>query len=154
MAQHHTAPSTKADQVVPVNDRGPGTKKGFVDSLPPDQESQADGGGTLKPDTIHLDLDDIVTRGLPTGLEYHYYEHREDDRHRAPYPRHRHRRHRISNVEDPGDASVIPLFGMPGNVEDPGNASIIPLRGMPGEDSSSAPDSSAPDSHSPPDEHP
>ncbi|MGA8658605.1 MAG: hypothetical protein WB586_20905 [Chthoniobacterales bacterium] len=66
----------------------------------------------------------------------HYYEHRGDHRLRAPYPRHRHLRHRIGNLEDRGDASVIPL------------------RGMPGEDSSSVPDSPVPDSHSPPEEHP
>ena len=110
---------------------------------------------------------------MPACARYHYYEHRGDHRHRAPYPRH-HRRHLIGNVEDRGDASVIPLRGMPGNVEDRGDASVIPLLGMPGEHSSSVPDSSVPDfpvpasfgsgspvpasfvpdPHSPPDEHP
>src|SRR5260370_27843366 len=33
------------------------------------QELQADRGRALNPDTIHSDLDDIVTRGLPPGQE-------------------------------------------------------------------------------------
>ena len=65
----HTAHSTKADQVVQVEDRGPGKEKGFVDSLPPGREQQADRGMTLNPDTIHSDLNDIVTLGLPPGQE-------------------------------------------------------------------------------------
>ena len=69
LAQHHTDHSNKADQVVQVDDRGPGKEKGFVDSLPPGQEQQADRGMTLNPDTIHSDLDDIVTLGLPPGQE-------------------------------------------------------------------------------------
>ena len=98
---------------------------------------------------------------MPACARYHYYEHRGDHRHRAPYPRH-HRRRLIGNVEDRGDASVIPLRGMP--VEDRGDASVIPVLGMPGEHSSSVPDSSVPDfpvpasfvpdPHSSPDEHP
>jgi len=67
LAQHHTAHSTKADQVVQVDDSLPGKKKGFVDALPPGQELQADRGRALNPDAIHSDLDDIVTRGLPPG---------------------------------------------------------------------------------------
>ena len=68
-AQDHTDHSNKADQVVQVDDRGPGKEKGFVDSPPPGQEQQADRGMTLNPDTIHSDLDDIVTLGLPPGQE-------------------------------------------------------------------------------------
>ena len=52
-----------------VDDTLPGKKKGFVDALPPGQELQADRARALNPDTIHSDLDDIVTRGLPPGLE-------------------------------------------------------------------------------------
>jgi hypothetical protein len=69
LAQDHTAHSTKADQVVQVEDRGPGKEKGFVDSLPPGREQQADRGMTLNPDTIHSDLNDIVTPGLPPGQD-------------------------------------------------------------------------------------
>ena len=69
LAQHHTAHSSKAHQVVQADDTLPGKKKGFVDALPPGQELQADRGRALNPDTIHSDLDDIVTRGLPPGLE-------------------------------------------------------------------------------------
>jgi hypothetical protein len=69
LAQHHTAHSSKAYRVVQVDDTLPGKKKGFVDALPPGQELQADRGRALNPDTIHSDLDDIVTRGLPPGLE-------------------------------------------------------------------------------------
>jgi hypothetical protein len=69
LAQHHTDHSNKADQVVQVDDRGRGKEKGFVDSLPPGQEQQADRGMTLNPDTIHSDPDDIVTRELPPSLE-------------------------------------------------------------------------------------
>jgi hypothetical protein len=50
---------------VQVDDRGPGKKKGFVDSLPPGQELQADRGRALNPDPN----DDIVTLGLPRGQE-------------------------------------------------------------------------------------
>src|SRR5262249_54963013 len=35
-------------------------------------ELQADPGGALNPDTIHSDLDDIVTRGLTPGLELNF----------------------------------------------------------------------------------
>jgi hypothetical protein len=69
LAQHHTAHSSKAHQVVQVDDTLPGKKKGFVDALPPGQELQADRGRALNPDTIRSDLDDIVARGLPPGLE-------------------------------------------------------------------------------------
>jgi hypothetical protein len=62
-AQDHSDHSKKADQVVQVDDRGPGKEKGFVDSLPPGQEHQADRGITLNPATIHSDPDDIVTLG-------------------------------------------------------------------------------------------
>jgi hypothetical protein len=62
-AQDHTDHSKKADQVVQVDDRGPGKEKGFVDSLPPGQEQQADRGMTLNPATIHSDLNDVVTLG-------------------------------------------------------------------------------------------
>jgi hypothetical protein len=68
-AQDHTDHSKKADQVVQVDDRGPGKEKGFVDSLPPGQEQQADHGMTLNPATIHSDLDDIVTLGLSPSQE-------------------------------------------------------------------------------------
>ena len=44
-------------------------EKGFVDSLPPGPEQQADRGMTLNPDTIHSDLDDIVTLGLQPSQE-------------------------------------------------------------------------------------
>jgi DDE domain len=69
LAQHHTAHSSKAHQIVQVDDTLPGKKKGFVDALPPGQELQADRARALNPDTIHSDLDDIVTRGLPPGQE-------------------------------------------------------------------------------------
>jgi len=89
-AQDHTDPSRKADHVEQVDDRGPGKEKGFVDSPPPGQEQQADRGMTLNPatlglspdqdlqpdrgltlnlETVHSDLDDIVTRGLKPGQE-------------------------------------------------------------------------------------
>jgi hypothetical protein len=63
-AQDHTDPSKKADQIMQVDDRGPGKEKGFVDSLPPSQEQQADRGITLTAETIYSDPDDIATRGL------------------------------------------------------------------------------------------
>jgi hypothetical protein len=68
-AQDHTDHSKKADQVVQVDDRGPGKEKGFFDSLPPGQEQQADRGMTLNPATIHSDPDDIVTLGLSPSQE-------------------------------------------------------------------------------------
>jgi hypothetical protein len=68
-AQDHTDHSKKADQVVQVDDRGPGKEKGFVDSLPPSQEQQTDRGMTLNPATIHSDLDDIVTLGFSPDQE-------------------------------------------------------------------------------------
>jgi hypothetical protein len=54
---------------VQVDDRGPGKEKGFVDSLPPGQEQQADRGMTLNPATIHSDLDNSVTLGLSPDQE-------------------------------------------------------------------------------------
>src|SRR5215469_4237491 len=69
LARHQTDHSKKADQVVEVEDRGPGKEKGFVDSLPPGKEQQADRGMTLNPATIHSDPDDIVTLGLSPSQE-------------------------------------------------------------------------------------
>jgi hypothetical protein len=54
---------------VQVDDKGAGKKKGFVDSLPPGRELEADRGKALNPETVHSDLDDIVTLGLPPGQE-------------------------------------------------------------------------------------
>src|SRR5262249_50358396 len=68
LAQHQTDHSTKADQVVQVEDTGPGKEKGIVDSLPPGQELQPDRGMTLNLETIHSDLDDIVTLGPPDQM--------------------------------------------------------------------------------------
>jgi hypothetical protein len=69
LAQHHTDHSNKADQVVEVEDRGPGKEKGFVASLPPGKEQQADRGMTLNPATIHSDFEDAVTLGLSPSQE-------------------------------------------------------------------------------------
>src|SRR5271165_36127 len=69
LAQHPADHSKKADQVVQVDDRGAGKEKGFVDSLPPGRELEADRGKALNPDTIHSDLDNIVTLGPPPSLE-------------------------------------------------------------------------------------
>ena len=90
LAQHHTPPdmdANQADQVpdvaqVPqVNqplqvDQGPrvdgigeGEKKGFVDSLPPGQELQAEGGRLLNLEPIHSDPGDIAISELPLDLE-------------------------------------------------------------------------------------
>jgi hypothetical protein len=69
LAQDHLAHITKADQAVQVDDKGPGKTKGFVDSLPPNQELQADRSVTLNPETIHSDLDDVVALGLQSGQE-------------------------------------------------------------------------------------
>ena len=84
-------------------------------------------------------------RRLPC-YRYHYYEYRGDHRHRAPHPMHHHPRQRMGNVEDRGDASVIPLRGMPGE-----DSSPVPE--SPTAESSTA-ESPVPGSHSPPDEHP
>jgi hypothetical protein len=54
---------------VQVDDRDAGKKKGFVDSLPPGKELQADRGKALNLETIHSDQDNIVTLGLPPGKE-------------------------------------------------------------------------------------
>jgi hypothetical protein len=72
LAQHPADHSKKADRVVQVDDRGVGKEKGFVDSLPPGQELQADRGMTLNLATVHSDLDDIATRGLTPGLELNF----------------------------------------------------------------------------------
>src|SRR5260221_1017708 len=69
LAQDHLAHITKADQAVQVDDKGPGKTKGFVDSLPPNQELQADRSVTLNPETIHSDLDDVVALGLHPNQE-------------------------------------------------------------------------------------
>jgi hypothetical protein len=64
LAQGHLAHVTKADQVEQVHDDDPGKTKGFVDSLPPNQELPADRSATLNPETIHSDLDDVVALGI------------------------------------------------------------------------------------------
>jgi hypothetical protein len=69
VAPHQTDHSKKADQVVQVEDRGPGKEKGIVDSRPPGQELQPDRATALNPETIHSDLDNIVTLGLPPSRE-------------------------------------------------------------------------------------
>jgi hypothetical protein len=48
-AQDHMADTPKADQAVQVDDQGPGKAKGFVDSLPSNQDPQADRSVTLDP---------------------------------------------------------------------------------------------------------
>jgi len=65
LAQHHADNSKKAEQVVLVDDRDAGKKKGFVDSLSPGQEPQADRGKALNPDASHSNLDNPVPLGLP-----------------------------------------------------------------------------------------
>jgi len=52
LAQPHADHSKNADQVVQVDDRGAGKKKGFVDSLPPGRELQADRGKVLNPEKV------------------------------------------------------------------------------------------------------
>ena len=69
LAQDHLAHITKADQAVQVDDKGPGKTKGFVDSLSPNQELQADRSVTLNAETIHSDLDDVVALGLHPNQE-------------------------------------------------------------------------------------
>ena len=69
LAQDHVAHITKADQAVQVDDNDPGKTKGFVDSLPPNQELQADRSVTLNPETIHSDLDDVVALGPQPNQE-------------------------------------------------------------------------------------
>ena len=69
MAQDHVAHITKADQAVQDDDNGPGKTKGFVDSLPPNQELQADRSVPLNPDTIHSDPDDVVALGPQPNQE-------------------------------------------------------------------------------------
>jgi hypothetical protein len=60
---------TKADQAVPDHDNGPGKTKGFGDSLPPNQELQADRSMPLNLETIHSDPDDIVALGPQPNQE-------------------------------------------------------------------------------------
>jgi hypothetical protein len=69
LAQDHPAHITKADLAVLVDDKGPGKTKGIVDSLPPNQELQADRSVTLNPETIHSGLDDVVALGLHPNQE-------------------------------------------------------------------------------------
>jgi hypothetical protein len=69
LAQDHVAHITKADQAVQDDDNGPGKTKGFVDSLPPNQELQADRSVPLNPDTIHSDPDDVVALGPQPNQE-------------------------------------------------------------------------------------
>jgi hypothetical protein len=64
LAQNHTVYTTKADEVVQADDRGPGKQKGFGDASALSPELQADLGKALTPETVHSDLDDIVTLGL------------------------------------------------------------------------------------------
>jgi hypothetical protein len=68
-AQDHTDYSKKADQVAEIDDRGSGKKRGLVDSLAPGQEQQADPGGALRLFTIHSDLGNVETVGLPPSQE-------------------------------------------------------------------------------------
>jgi len=49
LAQDHVAHTPKADQVVQIDDQGPGKAKGFVDSLPSNQDPPADRSVTLDP---------------------------------------------------------------------------------------------------------
>jgi hypothetical protein len=69
LAQDHLTHITKADQAVQVDDKGPGKTKGFVDSLPPNQELHADRSLTLNPETIHSDLNDVVALGPHSNQE-------------------------------------------------------------------------------------
>jgi hypothetical protein len=69
LAQDHLAHITKADQAVQFDDKGPEKTKGFVDSLPPNQEPQADRSVPLNPETIHSGLDDVVALGLHSNQE-------------------------------------------------------------------------------------
>ena len=64
LAQHYAALSTN-DQVAQVDDRSPGEQKGFVESLPPAQELEADRGRALNSETFHSDLEE---RWTPFGL--------------------------------------------------------------------------------------
>src|SRR6267378_1579416 len=69
LAQDHLAHITKADQAVQVDHKGQGKTKGFVDSLPPNQELQDDRSVTLNPETIHSDLDVVGALGLHPNQE-------------------------------------------------------------------------------------
>ena len=64
LAQDHVAHTPKADQAVQVDDQGPGKTKGFVDSLPSNQEPPADRSVTLNPS-----LDNDVAMGLQPNQE-------------------------------------------------------------------------------------
>ena len=76
LAQDHVAHTTKADQAVQVNDQNPGKAKGFVDSLPSNQELQTlISSWVLNPETITSDPDDktfaveMVVAGFSKALE-------------------------------------------------------------------------------------
>jgi hypothetical protein len=69
LAQDQVAHITKADQAVQADDNGPGKAKGFVDSLPPNQELQADRSVTLNPETIHSGLENFATLGLQSDQQ-------------------------------------------------------------------------------------
>jgi hypothetical protein len=64
LAQNPVAHATKAYQAVQVDDQGPGKAKGFVDSLPSNQELQADPSVTLNPSP-----DNEVAIGLQPNQE-------------------------------------------------------------------------------------
>jgi hypothetical protein len=68
-AQDHTDYSKKADQVAQIDDRGPGKERGFVDSLVPGHEQQADPGEALNASTIHSDPGNVETLGFPLSQE-------------------------------------------------------------------------------------
>jgi hypothetical protein len=67
LTQHHTDHSKKADQLVQIDNRDAGKKKGFVDSVPPGKELQADRGKAVNPDPIQSNLDNLVIPGPPTS---------------------------------------------------------------------------------------
>jgi hypothetical protein len=64
LAQDHVAHTPKADQAAQVDDQGSGKAKGSVDSLPSNQEPQADRSVTLNPS-----LDNDVAIGLQPNQE-------------------------------------------------------------------------------------
>ena len=63
LAQEHVAHTIKTDQAGQVGDHGPEKGKGFADSLPSNQELQADPSVTLNPNTIPSSLDNAVAIG-------------------------------------------------------------------------------------------
>jgi hypothetical protein len=69
LAQDHVAHITKEDQAVQDDDNDPGKTKGFVDSLPPNQEPNLDRGRTLNLEMIHLGPEDFANPGLQSGQE-------------------------------------------------------------------------------------